>query len=170
MPFEPSAVLMMLLLILLVQTLAIGAIVLFIYKFFQRGARLLEEASGIIVSTRPRVEESLENIANLISSMEEAGNHMRDIAADLEEVGMTAQDTTKDIVAKYQDTTARAERHIHRVDHLLTNAIDETVAASAYLTRTVYPRIVEVAALVKGVHATIEYLKGKRRFPVSSIY
>jgi hypothetical protein len=166
MVLEPSAVLMALLLIVLVQTVAIGAIAFFIYKVSQKGSRALDEARGIIISARPRVEETLEDTGNLISSLEEVGNHMRDIAADLRELGEKARKTTEDMVAVFQDTKARAEHHIHRVDHLLTDAIDGTAATTAYLTRTVYPRIIEAAALVKGVHATIEYLRGKRSSPV----
>ncbi len=154
-----------LLLILLMQTAAIGAIAFFAYKA-GKSLSALDEVRKIIRTALPEVEEGVKQAQKFIRSLEEAGNHINHIAAELRESVEKARETTENVAEVFQETTERAERHIRRVDHLLTEAIDRTVATADYLSRTVYPQIVEVAALAKGIHATIEYLKGKRRFPI----
>ncbi len=165
MSLEPGISLMVLLLILIMQTAAIGAIVLLLYRAAARASRVLDDMKGLLDSARLKVDGTVEETKDLISSWEDVGRHMSDIAADVKEIVENARDTTEDLADVIQDTTIRGERQIERVDHLLTKAVDRTASATDYLTRSVYPQLVEIAALIKGIYVTVEYLKGKRRFP-----
>lgn len=168
MTLEPGISLTVILLLLLVQTVVIGVIGLAVYKASKKATRISDEAGRMISSARPKIDEILEHTGNFIRSLDEMGNHLTASAADLRQFSEKVRESTEDVAHVFQETKIRAEHQIHRVDHLVTDVIDKAIATSEYLNHTVYPQIIEGAALVKGIYTSIEYLRKKKRFPTPS--
>jgi len=145
-----------------------GAIVFVVYKASKKTSKTLDDVNGLIVSARPKIEEAFENTGKLVHSLQEMGSHLEVISAELRTFVEKAGETAEDVADVFQETTTRAKHQIRRVDHLVTEAVDRTAETTRYLTRTIYPQIIEVAALVKGIYTTIEYLRRRRRFPTPS--
>jgi len=158
-----------LLLILLVQTAAMVAIVLVAYKTSKKTSRAWDEVRQLAVEARPKFEAALENTLMLTHSLEEMGGQVKDIAAEVRTFVEMAGDTAEDVADVFQETTTRAKRQIRRVDDLVADAVDQAAETTRYLTRTVYPQMIEVAALVKGIYTTIEFLRRKRRLPTPHV-
>jgi len=165
---EANMPITVLILILVIQTTAILVIAYFVYRSSKRVSRTLDEMSDAMASLRPDVEDTVESARNSMSSLQETSVHINNIANEINDLFDKFQETTEDVFGVFEDAAVRAEHHVSRVDHLFTEAIDRTAESTEYVTRTVYPQIMELAALAKGVCTTIEYLKKKRRFPIAS--
>lgn len=165
---ETNTSITILILILAIQTMAILVIAYFVYRSSKSVSRTVDEINDAMVSIRPDVEDTVESARNIVSSLQETSVHIKNISNEIEDFFEKFQETSEDVFGVAEDAAVRAEHHVSRVDHLLTEAIDRTAESTEYVTRTVYPQIVELAALAKGVCTTIEYLKKKRRFPIAS--
>ena len=157
-----------LLLILVIQTITIVVISFFVYKSSRSISKTLDEINDVMILIRPNAEEAFESAREIMDSLQKASFHVKNIADELEGSFENVRETTEDVFGVFRDTAVRAEHHVKRVDHLFTEAIDRTEETTEYVTHTVYPQIVELAALAKGVYTSIEYLRRKRRFPTAA--
>jgi methyl-accepting chemotaxis protein len=154
-----------LLLILGLQTAVILAMALAIFMTARKVIRFSDRLKVFIDSYAPRVDEIIEETEAFIRSCEQVGEHAIEISAGLRDMAETAKETADDVADVVQNTTFRAERQIDHVDHVFSDAMDRTQAAADYLTRSILPQFVEIAAMVRGIYVTINYLRGKRHFP-----
>jgi methyl-accepting chemotaxis protein len=154
-----------LLLILGVQTAVILAIALILFTSARKVTRLSEKLNELVDFYTPKADKIVEDTEEFIRSWEQAGNQVADIAVELRDIAETAKETTDDVAGVVQNTTFRAERQIDNIDHLVSDTVDRTQDAAEYLTRRVLPQFVELAAMIKGIYAAIDYLRGKRHFP-----
>jgi methyl-accepting chemotaxis protein len=154
-----------LLLILCLQTAVIAAIALILYTAARKVTSLSERLSELVDSYTPKADRIVQDIEAFIGSWEQVGDQMSELSAELRDIAETAKETTGDVAGVVQNTTVRAERQIDNIDHLVSDAVDRTQNAAAYLTRRVLPQFIELAAMIKGIYATIDYLRGKRHFP-----
>jgi methyl-accepting chemotaxis protein len=158
--------------ILVVQMAAMLMIALILFatarrvkKFSDRIKALSDGAKGLLDSVEPKVDEIMKDMEAFIRSWEQVGEHMIELSAGLRDIAETAKETADDVADVVQDTALRAERQIDHMDHLFSDAMDRTQIAAEYVTRSVLPQLVEIAAMIKGIFATINYLRGKRHFP-----
>jgi RNA processing factor Prp31 len=154
-----------LLLILGVQTAVIVVIAVILYTSARKVTSLSERLSELVNYYTPKVDKIVEDTEAFIQSWEQVGGQAADIAFELRDIAETAKETTGDVAGVVQNTTFRAERQIDNIDHLVSDAVDRTQDAAEYLTRRLLPQFVELAAMIKGIYATIDYLRGKRHFP-----
>ncbi|MCF8145516.1 MAG: hypothetical protein K9N21_16510 [Deltaproteobacteria bacterium] len=154
-----------LLLILGVQTTVILAIALAIFTTARRVTRLSDKLKGLVDAYAPKVDEIVEDTGAFIRSFQKVGENMIDLSAELRDIAETAKETADDVADVVQDAAVRAERQIDHADHVLSDAMDRTQSAAEYVTRTVLPQFVEIAAMIKGMYVTINYLRGRRHFP-----
>ena len=163
----PDASMLILLSILGIQTIAIVVIVFAVYKSSKQASKLISDISELTGSLKPDALSIAENTNNAILTFKQILIYTKDIASNLEEITLAIRGATDEANDVFHKTADKTEKHIDRLDHLFTDTIDRTKETTDYVTRIVYPQIVEIAALVKGIHTTIEYLRSKRRFPVA---
>lgn len=154
-----------LLLILGVQTGVILAIAVILFVTARKVTKLTGKLNQVVDSYTPEVDKIAEDISALIRSWEQVGEQMIEISVELRDIAETAKETTGDFAGVVQNTSLRAERQIDNIDHLFSDAVNRTQDAAEYFTRSVLPQFIEIAAMIKGIYATIDYLRGKRHFP-----
>jgi methyl-accepting chemotaxis protein len=155
----------MLLLILSIQTLSILAIAVILFATARKVTRFSTRVETMLDSYEPKLDEILEGTDAFIRSCDQVGEHMIELSAGLRDIAEKAKETADDVADVVQDTTLRAERQVDHVDQLVSDAVDRTQVAADYVTRTVLPQFVEIAAMIRGIYVTINYLRGRRNFP-----
>jgi methyl-accepting chemotaxis protein len=151
--------------ILILQTAVLVAITVALVITVRKVTRLSDRLKARLDSYAPRVDEIIRDAQGFVRSCEQVGKHMTQVSAGLKDIAEKAKETADDVSDVVQDTTVRAERQIDHVDQVVSDAMDKTQAAAEYMTRTILPQFVEVAAMIRGIYVTINYLRGKRHFP-----
>ena len=154
-----------LLLILGVQTAVILAIAVILFITARKVTKLSGKLNRVVDSYTPEVDKIAEDISAFIRSWEQVGEQMIEISVELRDIAERAKETTGDVAGVVQNTSFRAERQIDNLDHLFSDAVNRSRDAAEYFTRSVLPQFIEIAAMIKGIYATIDYLRGKRHFP-----
>jgi methyl-accepting chemotaxis protein len=156
-----------LLFILGVQTAVVLAVAIIIFAAVKKVTNFFDALKARFDSLEPRADEIIKDTEALIRSCEAVVEHAVEISAGLREMAETAKETADDVADVVQKTTFRAERQIDHVDQVFSDTMDRTQAAAEYLTRTILPQFMEIAAMVRGIYVTFNYLRGKRHFPFS---
>ena len=115
--------------------------------------RTVNDLNGKLTPLISRVQFVVEDIAPRISG----------IVADAAEVTRMARSEAQKVDRILSEALERLRMQLIHVDHILTGAMEAVEEAGSRMRQTVWAPVAKATAVIRGVQAGIEFMRGSRR-------
>ena len=115
--------------------------------------RTVNDLNGKLTPLISRVQFVVEDIAPRISG----------IVADAAEVTRLARSEAQKVDRILSEALERLRMQLIHVDHILTGAMEAVEEAGSRMRQTVWAPVAKATAVIRGVQAGIEFMRGSRR-------
>lgn len=125
---------------------------------------LVRDMHGRWMTTLTEVHRKVEPILVRVNGiLEDSQIHINNILGDTAEVSALVRNQAVKMDRVISDATGRVRDQVERVDRIVDGAMEALGDAGSRVQRRVGARFNEIAALVKGVKAGLEFMRGRQR-------
>lgn len=127
---------------------------------------LIKQTSGTLTKVAADIESKWTPVLGRLDRlMEESHKQMTDIINDTAEIVRTVKNTGQRFDRVLEEAADRLRLQIIQADKLLTGAMEAVEEAGTQLRNSVIEPVRTASALVKGVRAGVEFIRGRRHMP-----
>lgn len=121
------------------------------------------QVQGIRTDLKQRLDPLTQSVTEMVTTSREP---VRNIGANLEEISRMLRERTGQVDRVVEDLVDKSRLQVIRVDQMVTDLVEKVETTSDAVQQNVLAPIEEVAAILKGVRAGLEFLFARRRASV----
>jgi methyl-accepting chemotaxis protein len=119
---------------------------------------------GEVSRIRTDLEQRFDPLIDSVTQMITDARDPLDVAiSNLAEISKTVRDSAQSIDQALNEVLDKFRTQVHRVDQTVSDLIDKVQTTSAVVQRSVAGPVQEIAALMKGVQAGMDFILARRR-------
>lgn len=131
-------------------------------------ALAIRKIPGQVEDVRSALKQRLDPLAQTVTEMvADSREPIRTIATNLAEISRMLRERTGQVDTVVGELVDKSRLQIIRVDQMVSDLVEKVETTSDAVEENVLAPIQEVAAIVKGVRAGLEFLFSRRRASVS---
>jgi len=143
-----------------VIALAVVAQSIFLIALFIQMRRTAARIEQVVTDISVKVSPLISSVQVLVDDI---SPRITGIVADASEITRLARGEVQKVDRIVTEALERLRMQLIHVDHVLTGAIETVEEAGSHLRQTVWGPVVKATAMLRGVQAGIDFLRGMRQ-------